>query len=145
MIKKFIIAFLVSIVSLTSVWAQEEDPAKWDRIRAIKVDFINERMHFSGDQSAKFWPIYQSYQSELRTVRRGYIDAYMKAHAGAPRDEGRASLEGNLEFQSKELELKKKYKDRLLQVISPQQLDQLYIVEREFKRTLLQQLKNGQK
>lgn len=142
MIKKFIIALLVSFASFTSVWAQEEDPAKWDKIRAIKIDFINERMHFSGDQSAKFWPIYQSYQNELRTVRRGYIDAYMKSHPGVPRDEGRASLEGNLEFQSKELELKKKYKDRLLQVISPQQLDQLYIAEREFKKTLVNLLKD---
>lgn len=144
MIRKYFIAFLLLLSTFASAIAQDEgNSEKMEKIRAIKVGFITDRLHLNSDQSAKFWPVYDAYQQERRTMRRATLDKYQAAHQGATRDQARASLEGDLDYQAKELELKRKYKDRLLQVISSQQLNQLYEAEREFKKLLVDQLKNA--
>ena len=141
--KKFIIAVLLLLTSVSRVIAQEEDGKKYEKIRAIKVTYITEKVHMSAEQSAKFWPVYDAYQNERRDARRESVQQYLSAHPGATKEQARASLEGNLDYQGAELELKKKYKDRLLQIISAQQLDQLYQAERQFKVDLMKQLKDN--
>lgn len=144
MIRKYFIAILLLLTSFTAVFAQDEaNGKKWEKIRAIKVGFITDRLHMNSEQSGKFWPVYDAYQEERRTVRRATMDKYQSAHPGSTRDQARAVLEGDLDYQAKELELKRKYKDRLLQVISAQQLNQLYEAEREFRKLLVEQLKSG--
>ena len=140
--KKYLITALLIITSLSHVIAQEEDNKKYEKIKAIKVGFITDHVHMTGDQSAKFWPIYDAYQNERRAIRRESMQKYMSSHPGATRDQARAGLEGDLDFQSRELDLKKKYKDRLLQVISAKQLDELYQAERDFKKVLVDQLRD---
>ena len=139
--KKYLITALFIIACFSRVVAQDEEGGRFEKIRAIRVTFITEHVHMTSEQAAKFWPVYDAFQNERRAVRRDNITKFLSTHPGATRDQARASLDGNLEFQSQELELKKKYKDRLLQIISQQQLDQLYQAERDFKISLLGRLK----
>ena len=141
--KKYLITAIVVLLSFARVFAQEEDGKRYEKIRAIRVTYITEHVNMTEEQSAKFWPIYNAYQDEHRANRRGYIQQYMGSHAGATKDQARASLEGNLDYQGKELELKRKYKDRLLQVISAAQLDKLYQAERDFKKVLIEQSRSN--
>ena len=51
------------------------------------------------------------------------------------------SIDDDIEMQEKMLELRKKYKEEFLKVISPKQMAALVDAEREFKKMLLQQLR----
>lgn len=141
MIRKYFIAILLMLSAVGSVFAQEGDAQRWEKIKAIKVGFINDRLHMKGDQSDKFWMIYNRYETERREIRRGFRQKYKTTNPNASAEQARQFIEDNLEYQSQELELKKKYKDQLLQVISAQQLAQLYEAERDFKKLLLEQLR----
>lgn len=142
--RKYIIAILLILASVGRLWAQQGsgDPKRWEKIRAIKVGFINDRLHFTDDQSGKFWAVYGQYEKDRRAVRRGFYQKYKSANPSANPAQARTFVEDNLEYQEQELSLKRKYKDQLLQVISAQQLAQLYEAERDFNKLLLEQLKN---
>ena len=141
--KQYFIAILLLLSSVSAVFAQDEDSKNWEKIKAIKVGFITDKVHLTSEQSTKFWPVYDGYQAERRNIRKELITKYMSGHPDATKSQARAYLDADLDYQERELDLKRKYKDRLLQVISQQQLTQLYEAEREFRKLLLDQLRNG--
>jgi hypothetical protein len=112
-----------------------------EKIRAIKHEFITERIHLTQAQGDRFWPIYNRYENELRSVRKGFASKYPNQHAARDEHQSRKYIDDNIEFKEERLKLEKKYKNEFLKVISAQQLAQLYEAERDFKRMLIENLK----
>jgi hypothetical protein len=137
--------YLLILISLPVLAIGQQQQERFERIRALKVSYITEQLKLSSDQAARFWPVYNKYEDEVRTVRRSLVARYKEMNAGASREQARKFIEDNLEYQSQVLELKKKYKDELLKTISPQQLARLYEAEREFKKMLIRQLREEEK
>lgn len=129
----------IIIALLTLATAVQAQPGRRiERVRAIKVAYITDKLELTTEQSAKFWPIYNRFEDErfdiVRQYRRGNV-------ADPATDESLRSVDDDIEMQEKMLALRKKYKDEFLKVITPKQLAALIDAEREFKRMLLQQLK----
>lgn len=118
-----------------------QDNQQSGRIRALRISYISSKLNLNANQSAQFWPIYNRYSDERRELRAAYRKNY-KGIQGRNMDKMEAYqyVENNIEYQEKELALKKKYKDELLRVISPQQLATLYQAERDFKSILIKRL-----
>jgi hypothetical protein len=91
-------------------------------------------------QAASFWPVYDDYEGEMRSVRQSFRQKY---RGGSTENDAAANrfIDDNLDFQEQILAINRKYKDRMLKVISPQQLATLYEAERDFRKLLLQQLR----
>ena len=112
----------------------------WERIKALKVAFITEKINLKADQAEKFWPVYNRYEKERRDIKRGYLANYTKHNPTSDPHTAHEYIDANIEYQEHVLNLKKKYKDELLKIISAQQLAQLYDAERDFKKMLLKEL-----
>lgn len=126
---------------LTIVAVAHAQPGKrMERVRAIKVAYITDKLQLSAEQSEKFWPVYNQFEEERFTLLRKYRRS--EGHAGQTPEESIRSIDEDIEMQEKMLELRKKYKDQFLKVITPNQLAALVDAEREFKKMLLQQLKD---
>jgi hypothetical protein len=111
-----------------------------ERIHAIKVGYLTDRLHLTPAQAASFWPVYDDYEAEIKDARRAFRQKYR--NGGTDNDaQANQFIDDNLDFQEQMLTINRKYKDRMLQVISPQQLATLYEAERDFKKLLLQQLR----
>ena len=136
--KRFGHIILLIIFAVNAAIAQP-DQERFERIRAIKVSYITDKIHLTSEQAARFWPVYNRYDDELRAERRRIKQQLMK-DKNMNADEARKYIHDNLAYQEKKLELKKKYKNELLKVIRPQQLAELYQAEQGFKQILLQQL-----
>ena len=132
---KRIFFLLLFACSFSLVKAQGGDG--FERIHAAKVAYITDRVHFTADQSARFWPVYDQYESEVRTVRQRIRQNMHPAPGTDPMEQ----IENSLDYQQQILDLKKKYKDQFLKVISPTQLAQLYDAERDFKQMLVKQMR----
>jgi hypothetical protein len=129
----------VFVMLAATVQAQQGRPMQ--RIHAAKMAYISDRLQLSESQSAQFMPTYRAYEEELRTIRKPYKEKY-KLRAD---DEGSTAsawqyLEDDLDYQQDVIALKRKYNDRFLKVLSPQQLADMYVAEREFKRVLMKRL-----
>jgi hypothetical protein len=132
--------FLILMMVLLGIWAQAQPGGRrMERIHAIKVAYLTDKLQLTSEQSARFWPVYNQYEEEkmglMRSMRKNN-----SVNDNTSEDPMR-SIDDDIAIQEKMLDLRKKYKDEFLKVISPQQLVTLIESEKEFKRLLLQQMK----
>jgi hypothetical protein len=145
--KRFFCLIVCVFIFLNS-FAQTRDrndnrPANGNRIHAIKVAYVTDRLNLTSDQSARFWPVYSTYETDLRNLRKSYFQKYK----GADKSDGQVSrqfFDDNLDFQAAAVDLKRKYRDQFLNIISPQQLASLFKAEHDFNVLLMERLKEKQ-
>lgn len=129
-----LLAFMCNMVA-----AQPRE--RFERIHAIKVGYLTDKLHLTPEQAAKFWPVYNQYEDERHNMRREYLAKYRDNQPNRDREEAMKYIDDNLDYQEAELKLKRKYKDAFLKIISAQQMADLYQAERDFKKMLIQQLR----
>jgi hypothetical protein len=133
---------IVIVLLFTGTLAMAQGGQHMQQIHAAKIAYITDRIHLTPEQSANFIPLYNSYEKDLRTVRQSFFKK-CKDCDGDRRKEmaNRRFLEDDLDYQQQVIELKRKYNDSFLKTISPEQLGDLYMAEREFRQILMQRLK----
>jgi hypothetical protein len=137
--KQLILIITIALFS-TQSFAQGDGSG---RVRAMRVNFITEKMHLPPDQNTKFWSVYTRYMDERSALRKTYLKQFMSnKNENLTKYQAYRRVDDNIEYKEKDLQLSKKYKDELLQVISPQQLVELYDAERDFKKMLIEKLKD---
>lgn len=118
--------------------AQGEDGPVAQRIQAMKVAFMTDRLRLSPEEAQQFWPVYNQYEAEEQALRRKY-------RPGRPLPdmsdrEAEQFLNDYLEMEQKLLDLHRTYIQRFKAVIPPRKVALLKQAEDEFKRELLRQL-----
>lgn len=114
---------------------------KMEMIHSAKMAYIADRLRLTETQSISFTPIYNEYESEVRDTRREYMAHYKDIHPNEGDDTmSKQYVDDNLDYQEKVIGIKRKYNERFLKVLSPQQLEELPGAEREFKKILLRQM-----
>lgn len=141
MIKRFLILILLTGVSANMISAQSDHHQSkskhMDRMKAKKIAYITDALELTPEESAQFWPIYNQFKKEynaLRGDRRSYTDL--------TEAEALNQLDQYIERDAKELELKKAYNAKFLDVISAKKLIKLRHVERKFKHDMLNDIKS---
>ena len=130
---------LVALLLISSIsFAQNR---KLERVQALKVAFITDKISLTPQQAERFWPIYHKYEDDVRNLRRSYLRQNEAKTKGFSREQAQRYIDDNLDYQEAVIGLKRKYKDELLKAISPTQLTQLYAAEHEFKQLLIQKLR----
>ena len=125
--KKLILLFTLFVSLTFGAVAQ-----RGERIEALKVAFITEKLKLDSKTAEKFWPIYHQYESEMR--------AFMQQRKKEKDD---LSAEDMLEGEQRALDIKKKYAPQFLKVISNDQLSDLYRAEKEFRQMIIRKMKNN--
>lgn len=120
----------VMLLCITGVIAQAPqgggNPNKGEKVEALLIAWLTQRLNLTPDEAQKFWPIFNAYRAELKTLRQS-----MKLEEGAE-----PSADQMLEFEQKKLDLKKKYKAQFEGAIGKSKVDILYRAEEEFKQKL---------
>ncbi len=136
-------AFLIVLITSSAAFAQRRGQEGMVRIHAAKMAYITDRLRLTSDQSANFVPLYNEYEREVRATRQSFLGKYKNNHIHDSSDEASMKfVDDNLDYQQAIIDLKRKYNDRFLKIISPTQLAELYKAEREFRQLLLKRL-NG--
>lgn len=144
--KRYLLILFMLVVSGFAAVGQEHrsDKPGRERIHAAKMAYITDRIHLTAAQAGSFIPVYNEYEQEVRALRKSYRDKYLGDKKEAPDEPAvRQYVDDNLDYQQQVLDIKKRYQDRFLKVLSQQQLADLYEAEREFKKILLQRLKEN--
>lgn len=129
---------IACLLLCTSGYAQKR---RGERVHALKVAFITDKTNLTSSQAEKFWPVYNSYEDDLRNVRQKYVRQYKSKTKAFSEEDARRYVEDDLDYQADLINLKRRYKNEFLKVISAQQLADLYIAEREFRQMLIQKLR----
>lgn len=141
--KNIISSILLLLLAVTVSYGKQG--RGMERIHAAKMAYITDRLHLQADQSGRFVPVYNEYEQDLRIIRKQYLKKYgvkdMDKEPRAGKLAARQKLEEDLDYQQQVIELKRRYNDRFLKVLSPAQLSDLYVAEKEFRQMLVQRLK----
>ncbi len=132
----FLLPFLCLGISIHA-----QNAARADKIAAIKVGYISQRLQLTPEQAEKFWPVHHAYEAELKSARRTFLQKHSDQPGTAGSAESSQYVDDELALQQQVLDIRKKYKDQFLKVISMDQLAALYDAEKDFRKLLLEQLK----
>lgn len=134
LVKKGILGIIMCLTMNTGLMAQDRRE-HYERIEAIKVAFITKKLDLTTEEAQKFWPVYNNYQKELMDLMRKRREDRQKTDI-APNDK----INADLAYESRMLDLKKKYKKLYLKAIPAEKVLLVYQAEREFREHLIKQL-----
>lgn len=109
-----------SIFGIALLYSQE----RGERIEALKVAFITKQLQLTAQEAQKFWPVYNGYESEMKSMVRDH------------RQRGGSEIE----LEEKILNMHKKYKPDFLKVISEDKFNKLMTAERAWGELLRKEL-----
>ena len=135
-VKKGILIIVMGFTLSFPVSAQDHRE-RYEQIEAIKVAFITSKLDLNTEEAQKFWPVYNNYQKELMELMKKRREDRQKTNID-PNDK----INADLAYESRMLDLKKKYKKLYLKAIPPEKILLLYQAEREFREHLIKQLKH---
>lgn len=130
--KRYFLTFIILLLTIGFTFAQSKK-TRFQQIEAAKIAYITKHLELSPAEAQKFFPIYNEYREEIQK-----ITYELRGEQGNLR---RQSLHG-LEYDSKILECKKKYRNRFATVISASKASRFFEVEREFRQALFKELEN---
>ena len=147
--KKLIVVGILSLM-IGGVFAQPGDRqmnrgAQNERIEAMKISFITQRLNLSPKQAQEFWPVYNQMTAEIKAVKKNNDGRTDKSFDELTDAEVEANIEHELDKTEKILGLKRKHINELKKVLSIKQVAKLLMAEEQFKRRLLDHMSNRNK
>ena len=146
--KKIVCLFLASWMG-AFLYAQNGDDAQpqngnaREKIKAARIGLITQRLALSPEQAERFWPIYNEYTRKRTDLRVQYKEAEKNINPNNPDPKQQAALiDLGLKLKQDELTLDKEYSNKLMGVISAQQLLNLRQAEKDFRNILINMLNN---
>jgi len=110
--------------------------AQNERVESLRVAFITEQLQLTPEESQKFWPVYNQYRGELKSLRQAYrLDV-------ASEDDSQLA-DKKFEFEQKKLDLMKKYRPQIEQVVGAKKFGLLISAEDKFKQELLKRIQDN--
>ena len=105
------------------------------RVQAIKEDFLGKKLQLSSDEAARFWPVYKRYQDEVTEVLR-----MKRLNNSDAQANGREQVKKNLEYDSRLVDIRRRYNEEFMKILPPEKVSLLYKGEREFNDELIRKI-----
>ncbi|HTA62737.1 MAG TPA: hypothetical protein VK835_09790 [Bacteroidia bacterium] len=110
---------------------------KREKIEALRVAFITQKLNLTADESQKFWPVYNEYQDKLKASRKEFRK---QPDVFTNDKEAQDYLDAELLLKQREFGLYKEYYDKIKKTIPIKKVAELRQAEEDFKKELLKQL-----
>ncbi|MBX2916828.1 MAG: hypothetical protein KF856_16285 [Cyclobacteriaceae bacterium] len=120
----------------------EQDPKALEKINALRIAYISEKLGLTTEQAEKFWPVYREFSDKRRELRQELLVARKDLKPGEDPEKDARLMKLGLDLKQRELDLEKTYSERMLKVITAQQILSLRKAEGDFQvmlRDLIQQ------
>lgn len=120
--KKKWILLLVIFVNISYICYSQVQEGSVKKVKSVQNEYFTKELVLTSEEGEKFWPLYKSYKSEIRAARKEF-----KAD--------------QIVLEEKVLNIRKKYKAEFKNVLgSDDRVNKLFVVERNFKEILKQEL-----
>ncbi|MCK6649312.1 MAG: hypothetical protein L6Q66_06635 [Bacteroidia bacterium] len=118
---------------------------KKQNIEAMKIAFITQKLDLTPEEAQQFWPVYNQYHDklqELRKKRKAEFKEHKDNFDNWSDKEIEQLVDSEIAFKQKEIDLQKEYHAKYKAVLPIKKVAKLYHAEEQFKRVLLEKLKD---
>ncbi len=137
----FLTAFFVMAVQLTAQIDRGSMKEKGrDRIESMRIAFITEKLNLSTEEAQRFWPVYNEFKADERKIKQDGKPE--KSLQDMTEKEAEQFITERFSSQDRQLQLEKKYYARMKDVISIRKIALLYQAEIDFKKRLVEAVRN---
>lgn len=115
-----------------------------DKIDKLKIAFISQELMLTTEEAEKFWPIYNELEvkiKELRKANRKIEKDVEESYDKLSEEDAKKKFDEVIANEEKETALRKEYNEKFSKVIGNKRTLKLLSLEREFKRELLDALR----
>lgn len=138
---------LIPLLFVSTAFSQGagNDKERDDKIEALKVGFITKELNLTTSEAEKFWPVYNEMDAKMKELRQSCrkINQELKdSDEKMTNDDAKKKLNILFENDQKELDLKKEYSEKFIKIIGEKRTLKLLSLEHEFRRVLLERLKD---
>ncbi len=148
-IRFLLIVFLISSGSGLMAQLDAEDfpvlQEKIEQIEAQKIAFLTNKLKLTTTEAQQFWPVYNEIELKKKGLHKEYgkqapdrIDLALLSD-----QEAEKIADDRLVLAQKELDLAKEFHHKMKEVLPPKKVLLYYEADKQFKRILLQRLKNN--
>jgi hypothetical protein len=112
-------------------------------LKSRKKDFIREGLRLNEKEAAVFWPIYQSYETDLKRIedtRLQVVQDYVANYDKMTDDSAKELIKKKLALEEQRIELKKSYLKRFEKILPGKALARY--LQLEYRFGLMMDLKN---
>jgi len=137
--KKLIIFNLLFLLTF-SAFSQHKE--REERIKALKIAFITERLAFTESEAQKFWPIYNTFEAENNRLRRQSHDKpNVENFETLTESDAKALLDDMVSIENQKFKLREKFMKDLLNVMPAKKVILLKATEDEFNKRMFEEFK----
>ncbi|SER33588.1 hypothetical protein [Pedobacter rhizosphaerae] len=136
--------FAVLMISLPGMlWAQRP---KSGEIESLKIAFFTQKLDLSPEEAKVFWPIYNDMQAEQNALRKERFQKMISFKKTTEIDnlsdsQIQSLISSEFEMRQKDLNLEKKYYNKLKSSLPIKTVGKFYRAQEAFKRELLDRFK----
>lgn len=116
-----------------------------ERMQAMKIGYITERLNLNTEEAQRFWPVYNRYSDEMMRLREDAKDNLMDGFADfqAMSDADADKLVNEMiSFKVAEADIIRKYAAEFKKVIPIRKVAMLFRAEFDFRKEMLNRLRD---
>ena len=117
--------FFATMFSFAQTGVEPNEGTK--RIDAIKIAYLTKELELSPDEAKAFWPLYDRYTNEIKSTLKDSKD------------------DDVLVRQQKLLDIRKKYRNDFIKILSQERVNRLFMAENRFAELLKKDLQERRK
>lgn len=139
---KYLYVFAFMALTLFGV---SQPNTKREKIEALRVTFISQRVNFTTAEAQQFWPLYNEYNDKLDANRKAFRQLVNKTSVTefATDKDADLYLNAELTLKQKEYELYKEYYEKFKKVLPIKKVALLRKSEDDFKKELIKNIKGN--
>jgi len=140
---KRLLFIIVLLIATLASWAQKPTPnvSAKSKLEAARIAMITERLNLSPAQAEKFWPLYNQFAQERRTMQQQALQARKGMDMkNLTEEESKTLVMAHQKYKQDKLDLENKYASKINNVISARQMVSLKKAEDDFRKMILNRL-----
>lgn len=110
-----------------------------EQIESLKIAYLTKKLELSPEEAQGFWPIYNEYAKKKKALRVARKERHNIQNVND--EQANELIDAMLEDKQKELDIERTYVNQFKQVLAPQKVIKLFVLERRFKEEMLRDVK----
>ncbi len=133
------------LLCIVTFAALAQPTSKRDKIEALRVSFINQKVDFTSQEAQLFWPLYNEYNDKMSLLKKTFRQQFKNNTAidFVTDKDAELYLLAELTTKQKELDLYKEYYDKFKKVMPIKKVALLRKAEDDFKKELIKNIKGN--